>query len=356
MSMCWWFNNTQIALAGRFEATVLLEINSKSSSLAQRCQAACPCLVWGLCLVMGADQLCCCGSTAKCLMGVSIHLLQLPEVLQCRCCCAIRGDGFNLTVKNYNCFFFLPHTETCMNYYFSQRAHVFCSKLVLSELLFCFWRKQILPAWDFAFSRFMYKHHLKKNTQNPFQGKQQKFTASQQCCSHISNGFCGSLCTSPILSLWFSESDRNLTIPRCMWIPESWILSYLTTFSMILLSRLPRLDRGAGLADSAVDVQKHLQAVASVVITFQGYKARVERKAERILYLFMYIFILKYICIMYFIGIPHVCFRVQTYTIHNVYTKLNTIIFCRYHLLTLEKKLVPAELALPESVLLLAGL
>lgn len=40
-----------------------------------------------------------------------------------------------------------------------------------------------------------------------------------------------------------------------------------------------------GLADSAVDVHEHLQAVASVVITFQGYKAHVKRKAEGILYL-----------------------------------------------------------------------
>lgn len=129
-------------------ATLLQEINFESSSLAQRCQAACPCLVWVLSLLMGADQLCCHGRIAKCLMGVSIHLLQLPEVVQCRCCCAIRGDGFNLTVKNYNCFIFF-YTETCINYYFSQRTCMFCSKLVLSEPLVRFWRKQILPAWGF---------------------------------------------------------------------------------------------------------------------------------------------------------------------------------------------------------------
>lgn len=79
---------------------------------------------------------------------------------------------------------------------------------------------------------------------------------------------------------------------------------------MVLLAKLHSSTEVEGLAESAGDVHKHLQAVASVVITFQGYKAHAKRKAERILYLFICVFILKYIRIMYFIGIPHVCFCV----------------------------------------------
>lgn len=117
-------------------ATLLREINFESSSLAQRCQAACPCLVWVLSLVMGADQLCCRGRIAKCLMGVSIHLLQLPEVVQCRCCCAIRGDGFNLTVKNYNCFIFF-YTETCINFKKQQKKPPLCKESSRNTLPAC---------------------------------------------------------------------------------------------------------------------------------------------------------------------------------------------------------------------------
>lgn len=54
----------------------------------------------------------------------------------------------------------------------------------------------------------MYKQNLKKNQQKKpptFQGTQQKYTASPQCCSHVKDGFCGWFYTSPILSLWFNE-------------------------------------------------------------------------------------------------------------------------------------------------------
>lgn len=60
---------------------------------------------------------------------------------------------------------------------------------------------------------------------------------------------------------------------------------------MVPPARLPKLEV-EGLAASAVDVHKQLQAVASVVVTFQGYKP-VKRKVERILYLFICVFILK---------------------------------------------------------------
>lgn len=139
--------------------------------------------------MMGADLLCCCGSTAKCFMGVSSHLLQLPELVQCRCCCAIRGDGFNLIVKNYNCFFLFSSHRDLHELFLPKNSYawfkisviraiaLFLKKTNFTCLGFCIWQIYVYIIWE------------KKNI--TFQGKQQKYTASPQCCSHINDGFCG---------------------------------------------------------------------------------------------------------------------------------------------------------------------
>lgn len=96
-----------------------------------------------------------------------------------------------------------------------------------------------------------------------------------------------------------------------------------------------------GLAESAVDVHMHVQAVASVLFTFQGYKAHVKRKAERILYLFICVFILKYICIC-FVGF-YMSASVSKHILHTMHN------FCMYHTFNPGEKTCPSRARLSSS-------
>lgn len=98
ISMCLWFNNINrnMLLQPGGWRTLFLKTSLETSSL-NSVQQACQCLVWVLCW----SELTVLCPWKYCLVfygSESIHLLQLPEAVQCRCCCAIRGDGFNLTV------------------------------------------------------------------------------------------------------------------------------------------------------------------------------------------------------------------------------------------------------------------
>lgn len=95
ISMCLWFNNikwnTLLQLRGWSNFVFKDKFGTSSLTSVQQC------LVWVLC--WSALTTLCPWKTCLVFYGSeSIHLLQLPEAVQCRCCCAIRGDSFNLTV------------------------------------------------------------------------------------------------------------------------------------------------------------------------------------------------------------------------------------------------------------------